>query len=70
MRRTLSNLTPREILQKHPVQEYGCTSCHGGQGYATDRKSAHGLVEHWEEPVLGKELQSFTQSETKKSCSR
>jgi len=47
---------PREILQKHPVQEYGCTSCHGGQGYATDRKLAHGLVEHWEEPVLGKDI--------------
>ncbi|MFN8007786.1 MAG: c-type cytochrome [Terriglobia bacterium] len=47
---------PRDILQKHPIQEYGCTSCHGGQGYATDMKSAHGQVEYWEEPVLGKDI--------------
>jgi len=47
---------PREILEKHPVQQFGCTTCHGGQGYATDTESAHGFVEHWEEPLLGKEL--------------
>jgi cytochrome c2 len=47
---------PQEILRKHPVQQFGCTVCHGGQGYATDVKSAHGMVEHWEEPLLGKEL--------------
>jgi len=47
---------PRDILQKHPVQDYGCTSCHGGQGYATDTKSAHGRVDYWEEPVLGKDI--------------
>lgn len=47
---------PKEILQKHPIERFGCSACHGGQGYATDRHSAHGMVEHWEEPVLGKEL--------------
>jgi cytochrome c2 len=47
---------PKEILQKHPIEQFGCTPCHGGQGYATDQRSAHGIVEHWEEPVLGKEL--------------
>lgn len=47
---------PREILQKHPVQQFGCTVCHGGQGYGTNTESAHGFVEHWEEPLLGKEL--------------
>ena len=50
---------PREILEKHPISKYGCTTCHGGQGYATDKQAAHGFVEHWEEPVLGKELGEF-----------
>lgn len=47
---------PQEILKKHPLDKYGCTSCHGGQGYATDMEAAHGMVEHWEEPLLGKQL--------------
>ena len=47
---------PKEILQKHPIERFGCTPCHGGQGYATAQQSAHGMVEHWEEPVLGKDL--------------
>lgn len=47
---------PKEILEKHPVDQFGCTACHGGQGYATDVESAHGFVKHWEEPLLGKEL--------------
>lgn len=47
---------PQEILKTHPINEYGCTSCHGGQGFATDMESAHGFVEHWEEPLLGKQV--------------
>src|SRR5437016_187800 len=27
---------PKLILEKHPISKYGCTICHGGQGYATD----------------------------------
>ena len=50
---------PKEILEKHPVQKYGCTTCHGGQGYATTSHEAHGLIKDWEEPVLGKELGDF-----------
>jgi cytochrome c2 len=50
---------PADILASHPVAQYGCTVCHGGQGYATDTEAAHGLVEHWEEPVLGAELGEF-----------
>jgi hypothetical protein len=50
---------PKEILQKHPIAKFGCTSCHAGQGYATNMEQAHGLVEHWEEPLLGKELADF-----------
>ncbi len=47
---------PQEILKKHPLDKYGCTVCHGGQGFATDMESAHGFVEHWEEPLLGKQV--------------
>jgi hypothetical protein len=48
---------PREILTRHPASKYGCTICHGGQGYATDTETAHATtIEHWEEPLLGKEL--------------
>ncbi|HEX5044125.1 MAG TPA: c-type cytochrome [Candidatus Polarisedimenticolaceae bacterium] len=44
---------PPEILRIHPPEKFGCTSCHGGQGWAVDADPAHGPVEHWEEPVLG-----------------
>ncbi len=47
---------PKEILGKHPVDVFGCTACHGGQGYATDKEAAHGFAEFWEEPLLGKKL--------------
>jgi cytochrome c2 len=47
---------PADILKSHPPETYGCTSCHGGQGYAVDTEPAHGPVEFWEEPLLGKEL--------------
>jgi mono/diheme cytochrome c family protein len=58
---------PQEILEKHPIAKFGCTSCHGGQGYATDMQPAHGLVEHWEEPMLGKELGDFYVMSDKKA---
>jgi cbb3-type cytochrome oxidase cytochrome c subunit len=58
---------PKEILEKHPIAKFGCTSCHGGQGYATDTHAAHGLVEHWEEPMLGKELGDFYVMSDKKA---
>ncbi|HEX5085529.1 MAG TPA: c-type cytochrome [Blastocatellia bacterium] len=47
---------PQEILKSHPIDQFGCSSCHGGQGYATEVRAAHGRVEHWEEPLLGKRL--------------
>ncbi|HCV43780.1 MAG TPA: hypothetical protein DGH68_09880 [Bacteroidetes bacterium] len=50
---------PKEILEKHPIQKFACTTCHSGQGYATDMESAHGLIRDWEEPLLGKELGDF-----------
>jgi hypothetical protein len=27
---------PAEILKSHPLNQFGCTVCHGGQGFATD----------------------------------
>lgn len=47
---------PQEILKKHPLSQYGCTVCHGGQGYATDTESAHGFTVDWEQPLLGKQV--------------
>jgi hypothetical protein len=48
---------PKEILDKHPVAKYGCTICHGGQGYATTLAGAHAVdAEHWETPLLGDEI--------------
>ena len=47
---------PPEILRTHPPETYGCTSCHGGQGFAVDMEPAHGPVHFWEEPVLGKAM--------------
>ncbi len=40
------------------MEDYGCTICHGGQGYATTEYEAHGFVKHWEEPLLGKAIGS------------
>jgi cytochrome c2 len=40
------------ILTSHSIEEFGCTVCHGGQGYALTEHDAHGFVEHWEEPLL------------------
>jgi cytochrome c551/c552 len=47
---------PIEPLRAHPVEEYGCSSCHGGQGWAIDTWDAHGEVAHWEEPLLSRTL--------------
>ena len=47
---------PIEPFQQHPVEDYGCTSCHGGQGWAIDTADAHGEVAHWEEPLLSRSL--------------
>ena len=47
---------PVEPLKLHPVEDYGCTACHGGQGWAIDTAAAHGEVAHWEEPLLSRTL--------------
>ncbi len=47
---------PVEPLKNHPIERFGCTACHGGQGWAVDVDPAHGEVAHWEEPLLSRSL--------------
>jgi cytochrome c2 len=55
-----------EPLANHPAQTFGCTACHGGQGWAVDTEPAHGPVEHWEEPLLSRSLgESYTLATSK-----
>ncbi|MCP5110697.1 MAG: c-type cytochrome, partial [bacterium] len=49
---------PKKPLTHHPVEKFGCTYCHGGQGYATELPDAHGWVGHWDEPLLDSKLAS------------
>jgi mono/diheme cytochrome c family protein len=43
-------------MSKHPFPTFGCTACHGGQGFATDEAAAHGLVKGWDDPLLSTAL--------------
>jgi cytochrome c2 len=43
---------PVEPLKNHPIDKFGCTFCHGGQGSATKRVDAHGWIKHWKDPLL------------------
>ncbi len=47
---------PAGPLKNHPVEKFGCSACHGGQGWAIDVDEAHGEMAHWEEPLLGSTL--------------
>jgi cytochrome c2 len=58
---------PQEILKQHPLNQYGCTVCHGGQGYATDLESAHGFTPNWEDPLLGKQVSDLYLVKDKKA---
>jgi mono/diheme cytochrome c family protein len=42
-----------DYLINHPVNEFGCTVCHYGQGRATNSKEAHGIDRetYWNYPV-------------------
>lgn len=56
------------LLAKHPLERFGCTPCHGGQGYGLTAKSAHALThkEYWLTPVLGMDEHTGRTSEEKK----
>ena len=38
-------------LGEHDFEKFGCTVCHGGQGWATTLKDAHGPVENWNQAI-------------------
>lgn len=41
-----------ELLQYHPLERFGCSPCHGGNGRALDSVTrAHGRYEHWLWPL-------------------
>ncbi len=44
------------FMKYHPFKKFGCTLCHGGQGYATKLPDAHGNVSNWNVPLLSKRL--------------
>ena len=39
-------------LTPHSVTEFGCVTCHRGQGTATTVEEAHGSTRAWDEPLL------------------
>jgi mono/diheme cytochrome c family protein len=42
-----------ELLSKHGIERFGCTSCHGGQASSVDDvEHAHGFQAHWTRPLL------------------
>ena len=45
---------PGTFMEDHPVQDYGCTICHGGQPGALSKKEAFGRLPetHWPFPLL------------------
>jgi len=52
---------PGDILKHHPVDRYGCTVCHQGQGQATNFHDAKAEDAFWDYPLLGAE-------QTQSSC--
>lgn len=39
------------VFTHHPIDKFGCTICHAGQGRAVEQEAAHGRGEHWPEPM-------------------
>jgi mono/diheme cytochrome c family protein len=62
----MGNATPlpmEKLYRAHPSiphdpKEFGCVVCHGGQGRATTKNAAHGLVSYWDEQMLDVRHQS------------
>ncbi len=47
----------------HPPERFGCTVCHGGQGFATRKEAAHLVSMDWERPL-------FSPAEQAAACGR
>lgn len=43
---------PGDYLKHHPLEKYGCTICHQGQGAATNFYEAKATDVHWDYPLL------------------
>jgi mono/diheme cytochrome c family protein len=39
-------------MSKHPFPTFGCTTCHYGSGRELVQTNAHGMPEHWMQPLL------------------
>jgi mono/diheme cytochrome c family protein/predicted nucleic acid-binding Zn-ribbon protein len=53
LRRGNADKGANDILKDHPLETFGCSSCHQGQGYATaSEREAHGELEFWQTPLL------------------
>jgi len=45
-----------DLIKYHPLEKFGCSPCHGGNGRALDTVArAHGRYEHWLWPLYYKE---------------
>lgn len=52
-------LTPHpaaDLISKHPFEKFGCTPCHGGQGWATNAQAAHVGGPGWIDPMISPAL--------------
>jgi cbb3-type cytochrome c oxidase subunit III len=47
---------PAGLLDEHPVDQFGCSVCHQGQGRATTFRESKGEETHWDYPMLPKSL--------------
>lgn len=47
---------PGDVLLHHPVDRFGCTVCHHGQGAATNFRDAKAEDAYWDYPLLTAEL--------------
>lgn len=47
---------PGDFLKHHPLEKYGCTTCHRGQGAATTFSEAKASDVFWDYPLLPKAL--------------
>jgi mono/diheme cytochrome c family protein len=44
--------------RRHKFSEFGCTTCHDGQGRGLEKTDAHGEEEFWPSPMLGYTVQA------------
>ncbi len=47
---------PGDFLKTHPVDKFGCTVCHQGDGQAVTVEATHGAVHHLNRQLLSKEF--------------